>query len=149
MARAAAVAAVARNLAALGFRPDIVIGHHGWGELLNMNDVWPDVPLLGYYEFFYRTQGLDVGFDPEFPLRPEAFARVRAKNAVNLLALANPGFGQTPTRFQHGTYPDWARRRIAVLAEGVNLDLCRPDFAAARAPVRAERLPGGARRDAC
>ena len=135
IARAAAVAEIAAKLKALGFRPDIVIGHHGWGEMLNLVDVWPDTPLLGYYEFFYRTEGLDVGFDPEFPLHPSALARVRAKNAVNLLALSNPGWGQTPTLFQHGTYPEWARRRIAVLPEGVNLDICRPDPAVRQRPL--------------
>lgn len=132
--RAAAVAAIATNLKALGFQPDIIIGHHGWGELLNIQDVWPEVPLLGYYEFFYRTHGLDVGFDPEFPLPAEAYARVRIKNAVNLLALAAPGFGQTPTRFQHDTYPDWAKPRIAVLPEGVDLQTCAPDPSARQRP---------------
>ncbi len=130
MSRAAAVAEAAARLKALGYQPDIIIGHHGWGELLDIRDVWPDVPLLGYFEFFYRTEGLDVGFDPEFPLPPGGAAAVRAKNAVNLLALANPGAGQTPTRFQHGTYPGWAQERIAVIPEGVDLDLCRPDPAA-------------------
>ena len=126
MGRAAAVAEVARNLKALGYQPDMIIGHHGWGELLDLGDVWPGAPLLGYFEFFYRTVGLDVGFDLEFPLHPAALPRVRAKNAVNLLALNNPGWGQTPTLFQQSTYPDWARARIAVLREGVDLETCRP-----------------------
>ena len=126
MARAAAVAAAAGRLKALGYRPDIVVGHHGWGELLNIGDVWGDVPVLGYFEFFYRTQGLDVGFDPEWALPMSARAAVRAKNAVNLLALTNGGAGQTPTRFQHGTYPAWAQAQIAVVPEGVDLTVCRP-----------------------
>ena len=130
MARAAAVAEAAARLKALGYRPDIIIGHHGWGELLDMRDVWADVPVLGYFEFFYRTEGLDVGFDPEFPLPPGGMAAVRAKNAINLLALVNPGTGQTPTHFQHGTYPAWAQGRIAVVPEGVDLTVCRPDPAA-------------------
>ncbi len=136
MARAAAVAEAAGRLKALGYRPDIVIGHHGWGELLDLQDVWPDVPVLGYFEFFYRTEGLDVGFDPEFPLPPGGTAAVRAKNAVNLLALCNPGMGQTPTRFQHGTYPGWAQERIAVVPEGVDLDVCRPDPQAGGRPFQ-------------
>ena len=49
-----------------GFVPDIVIGHNGWGEILYVTDVWPKVPLLGYFEFFYRSKGSDVDFDPEF-----------------------------------------------------------------------------------
>ena len=126
MARAAAVAAAAMRLKALGYRPDIVVGHHGWGELLDIADVWADVPVLGYFEFFYRTEGLDVGFDPEWALPAAALAAVRAKNAVNLLALTNGGAGQTPTRFQHETYPSWAQARIAVVPEGVDLALCRP-----------------------
>lgn len=126
MARAAAVAEVGGKLKALGYQPDMIIGHHGWGEMLNLGDVWPGVPVLGYFEFFYRTEGLDVGFDPEFPMHPSAWPRVRAKNAVNLLALTNPGWGQTPTTFQHRTYPEWAQRRIAVLPEGVDLEVCRP-----------------------
>lgn len=125
--RARLVAGIAAQLKALGLVPDIVIGHHGWGELLNIGDVWPGVPVLGYFEFFYRTHGLDVGFDPEFPDAAESHPRVRARNAVNLLALANPGHGQTPTRFQLETYPAWARPRITLLPEGVDLATCRPN----------------------
>ncbi|MBC7799952.1 MAG: glycosyltransferase [Gemmatimonadaceae bacterium] len=132
--RAQSVAVVAANLRSLGFMPDIIVGHHGWGELLNLGDVWPGVPLLGYYEFYYNLSGFDVNFDPEFPTAHEALSRVRAKNAVNLLALDNPGHGITPTQFQRSTYPAWARDRIAILSEGVNLDVCRPDPAAAAQP---------------
>ena len=125
--RADSVARTAENLRALGFTPDIIIGHQGWGEMLHVNDVWPDAPLLGYHEFYYNLHGYDVGFDPEFPPAPDMAARIRAKNAVNLLALSNPGLGQTPTAFQHDTYPAWARDKIHVLQEGVNLDVCRPN----------------------
>ena len=65
--RAEAVARTASNLKQLGFTPDIIIGHHGWGELLNLQDIWPGVPMLGYFEFYYHHDGIDVGFDPEFP----------------------------------------------------------------------------------
>ncbi len=126
MARAEAVARTATELKTLGFRPDIIIGHHGWGELLNLHDVWPDVPLLGYHEFYYAVHGADVGFDPEFKVDVQSYAHIRAKNAVNLLALTNPGFGQTPTQFQLGTYPAWSRRNIHVLNEGVDLAKCQP-----------------------
>ena len=130
--RAEMVARAALTLKQLGFTPDIIIGHHGWGEMLNLRDVFPDSPMLGYLEFYYHTNRFDVGFDPEFPNDTAMFARVRAKNAVNLLALTNGGMGQTPTLFQRSTYPDWAHGGIAVLPEGVNLDVCAPDPKAAR-----------------
>lgn len=134
--RAEGVALAARQLRELGFTPDIIIGHHGWGELLDILDVWPDTPLLGYFEFFYHTDGLDVGFDPEFPIDPALFANIRLKNAVNLLALNLPGHGQTPTRFQHETYPPWARERITIVPEGADLTVCRPDPALRQRPLR-------------
>jgi glycosyltransferase involved in cell wall biosynthesis len=127
MARAQAVARAAFQLQRLGFKPDIVLGHHGWGELLNIRDVWPDVPLLGYLEFYYHTEGADVNFDPEYPLADENRPRVRARNAVNLLALQLGAGAQTPTRWQRSTYPVWARRSIRLIPEGVDLTRCQPD----------------------
>lgn len=127
MRRAEATAVLARNLRGLGFRPDIIIGHHGWGEMLDLVDVWPGTPMLGYFEFYYRTDGQDVGFDPEFPVDTAQFPRIRAMNGVNLLALALDQHGQTPTRWQRARYPDWARKNIHLLPEGARLDVCRPD----------------------
>jgi glycosyltransferase involved in cell wall biosynthesis len=124
--RADIVARTATNLKQLGFEPDVIIGHHGWGELLNIRDVWPDAALLGYFEFFYCTDGIDVGFDPEFPTHAGDYPRIRAKNAVNLLALNLGAHGQTPTKWQLSTYPAWAHQFITVLPEGVNLEVCQP-----------------------
>ncbi len=126
MARAEAVAAAGFELRRLGFTPDIIIGHHGWGELLNLGDVWPGIPLLGYHEFYYALDGQDIDFDPEFRIGVESYPNIRAKNAINLLALTNPGFGQTPTQFQRDTYPVWSRPGIRILREGVDLARCRP-----------------------
>jgi glycosyltransferase involved in cell wall biosynthesis len=125
--RAEQVADCAANLRSLGFTPDIIIGHHGWGELLNLPDIWPQTPILGYFEFYYSPHSQDVGFDPEFPVTDRVSARVRAMNAINLLALALDQHGQTPTQWQYNRYPEWARRQIRVLPEGARLDLCKPN----------------------
>jgi glycosyltransferase involved in cell wall biosynthesis len=136
MLRADAVARMATNLKGLGFTPDIIIGHHGWGELLNLVDVFPGVPLLGYFEFYYAPNGADVGFDPEFPTAADQFPRIRAMNTVNHLALALNQHGQTPTVWQKSLYPDWAQRQIHLLPEGVPLDICRPARGPGRKPLR-------------
>ncbi|GAB0119345.1 glycosyltransferase [Acidisoma sp. 7E03] len=139
--RAEAAANAAAQIKVLGFQPDIIIGHHGWGELLNLQDVFPNVPILGYFEFFYNLVGQDVHFDPEFPLPEKRLPMVRSKNAVNLLALnMTETFGQTPTAWQLGTYPEWAHPRIHLLPEGVDLTTCSP--AAPRAS-RHLTLPDG------
>jgi len=133
--RAESVAHVARTLKGLGFNPDIIIGHHGWGELLDLPDVWPGVPVLGYFEFYYRKDGQDVGFDPEFPVDPRLLSRVRSMNVVNLLALSLEQYGHTPTRWQLERYPEWARGNIKLLPEGALLDVCKPDPKAHARPL--------------
>ncbi|HVZ10483.1 glycosyltransferase family 4 protein [Rhodopila sp.] len=134
--RAEVVFKAAYGLRHLGFTPDIIIGHHGWGEMLNLCDVWPDAPMLGYMEFYYQHNAADVGFDPEFPHDPLDFPRIRAKNAINHIALNLGKSGQTPTEWQRCTYPDWARPKIDLIWEGVNLDVCSPDPRARRTTLK-------------
>jgi glycosyltransferase involved in cell wall biosynthesis len=110
-----------------GFVPDIVIGHNGWGEILYIKDVWPQVPLLGYFEFFYRASGSDVDFDREFPPEADAAVRLRTRNAINLMGLDAVDWGQSPTEWQRAQYPEPHRDRITVVHEGVDTDLVRPD----------------------
>jgi glycosyltransferase involved in cell wall biosynthesis len=104
--------------------------------MLNLPDIFPDAPLIGYMEFYYQTDRADVVFDPEFPIDPGDFPRVRAKNAINHIALNLNGRGITPTKWQLSTYPDWAQSRIELLWEGVNLDVCSPDEKARHAQLK-------------
>ncbi len=134
--RAEACAIGATKIKNLGFTPDIIIGHHGWGEMLNLVDVFPGVPILGYFEYYYQTENADVNFDKEFPLPRERFSGVRSKNTTNLLALALGQHGQVPTRWQLSTYPQWARASLHLLEEGVSLELCKPDPASRRKTLK-------------
>jgi glycosyltransferase involved in cell wall biosynthesis len=122
-----AVASICRSLDREGFVPDIVIGHNGWGEILYVKDVWPQVPLVGYFEFFYRPRRSDVDFDPEFPPEPDMAMRLRTRNAINLLGLEAVDRGQTPTRWQRLQYPKRYRARIDVVHEGIDTALVKPD----------------------
>jgi glycosyltransferase involved in cell wall biosynthesis len=125
-----AVARLCDGLKRENFRPDIVIGHTGWGELLFVKDVWPSVPLLGYFEFFYRSSGSDLDFDPEFPATMEDVLRVRVRNATNLLSLDAADWGHTPTRWQRDQYPAEYHPRISVIHEGIDTGKVGPDATA-------------------
>jgi glycosyltransferase involved in cell wall biosynthesis len=130
VANGLAVASICEALKRDGFSPDIVIGHNGWGETLYVKDVWPAVPLLAYFEFFYRASGSDVDFDPEFPPAMGQAMRLRTRNAINLLGLDAADWGQTPTQWQRQQYPHCHRSRISVIHEGVDTDVVRPDATA-------------------
>jgi glycosyltransferase involved in cell wall biosynthesis len=122
----AAVAEVCRRLRDEGFRPDLIIGHSGWGETLFVKDVFPDVPLLANFEFYYHPHGVDVGFDPEFVSIFNDPARLRARNATNLLAFEAADWGHSATEWQRNVYPPEMRPRITALHEGVDTDIARP-----------------------
>jgi glycosyltransferase involved in cell wall biosynthesis len=125
-----AVARVCRWLDRDGYVPDIVIGHNGWGEILYVKDLWPQTPLLGYFEFFYRSSGSDIDFDAEFPPETDIAMRLRTRNALNLLGLNAADWGQTPTRWQHSLYPQLYRDRIAIVHEGIDTAVVKPDTTA-------------------
>ncbi|MDE3080290.1 MAG: glycosyltransferase [Paracoccaceae bacterium] len=120
-----------RKIAAEGFRPDIVIGHAGWGELTFLKHVWPDVPIIGYWEYYYITNGGSVGFDPEFPPAESSPQVLMSRNALSHLCLPQIDLGQCPTDWQMGTYPPEFRAKSYVCHEGVRTDLLRPNPEAA------------------
>lgn len=123
-----AVARLCEGLKREGFTPDIMIGHCGWGEVIFVKDVWPDVPLLGYFEFFYRVAGSDLDFDSEFPLPSSVDpTRIRTRNTINLWSLDAADWGHTPTEWQRSQYPEIHRARISVIHEGIDTDAVRPE----------------------
>ena len=122
----AAVAGVCRDLRNQGFKPDLIIDHSGWGETLFVKDVFPDVPLLANFEFYYHPSGVDVGFDPEFVSTFQDPSRLRARNATNLLAFEAADWGHSATRWQRSLYPPEMRPRITRIHEGVDTDIVRP-----------------------
>jgi glycosyltransferase involved in cell wall biosynthesis len=130
VANGLAVARVCHWLDRDGYIPDIVIGHNGWGEILYVKDVWPQTPLLGYFEFFYRPSGSDVDFDGEFPPEADIAMRLRTRNAVNLLGLDAADWGQTPTKWQRAQYPERYWDRLDILHEGIDTAVVKPDTTA-------------------
>ncbi|MGA2215313.1 MAG: glycosyltransferase family 4 protein [Bryobacteraceae bacterium] len=136
-----AVAEVCRGLRDRGVLPDIIVGHCGWGETLFVKDVFPNVPLLSYFEFFYHSEGADVGFDPEFaPSAAGDHARLQVRNAVNRLAFAESDWGHTATAWQRSLFPAEMQTRIWPLHEGVDTARVRPDPTAWIKLARADQV---------
>jgi glycosyltransferase involved in cell wall biosynthesis len=125
-----AAAEAASQLAASGYRPDLIVGHAGWGELLYLRDVFPSTPILGNFEFYYHADGHDVGFDPEFESIFNSPARLHTRNATSLLSFESVTWGHTATRWQQSLHPAYMQKRMSVLHEGVDTDLVRPNRSA-------------------
>jgi len=121
------VARIAIDLRNAGFVPDVMLGHNGWGEIWYLRDIFPRSPLIGYFEFFYRMHGADVGFDPNDPITVDTAPRLRTKNLGNLLALDATDLGQCPTQWQKSGYPKRYQPNLHVIHEGIDTKVVTPD----------------------
>lgn len=130
------VARIALELKKEGFIPDVMCAHNGWGESWYLKDVFPNVPLVGYFEFFYRRFGADVGFDPAEPSPFDDGPRLRSKNMGNLIGLDACDYGQCPTQWQKSLYPAPYHPKLHVVHEGIDTSLVRPD------PLARLSIPG-------
>lgn len=125
--RAERVLYAATRLKAGGFVPDIIVAHSGWGETLPLREAFPRAKLIVYCEFYYRSYGQDVGFDPEFPeFGMDGRVALNIKNASQLLALADADVGLSPTHWQRSTFPVEFQGKIQVIHEGIDTALVRP-----------------------
>ncbi len=110
-----------------GFKPDLILGHTGWGELTFFKQVWPDVPILGFFEYFYRMTGGLVGFDPEETLSDAAPFTSHARNVVPYINIDSVDLGLVPTYWQRDRFPESFHDKFYVCHDGIRTDKLKPD----------------------
>lgn len=109
-----------------GFVPDIICAHSGWGESLFLKDVYPDVPVLNFAEYYYHGTGADVGFGGE-EVDIDRLCRTRMRNIHLLMSMESADWNVTPTRFQWRQLPLAYQPRTSIIHDGVRTDICVPD----------------------
>jgi len=112
-----------------GFTPDLIIGHHGWGELMYLNEVWPESKILSYLEFHYNLYNSDIDFDTEEQKgMNEVFLRRKliGRNASFLSQYEISDYFLTPTEFQKSTFPKRVQKKIEVIHEGIDTNIFKP-----------------------
>lgn len=124
------VARAALQLRQGGFKPDVMLGHNGWGEPWYLRDMFPGSPLISYFEFYYRAGAADHGFDPEQQIALDDGPRIRTRNLGNLLGLESCDRGQCPTEWQRSRFPKEYQAKIRVAHEGIDTKRFAPDPAA-------------------
>lgn len=112
------------DLRRLGFIPDVVCAHSGWGPGLYVKEAFPEARLLGYFEWFYHARGSDADFLA--PISEDDACRLRTRNAAILLDLAACDRAVTPTAFQHAQFPARLRPLLTVLHDGIDTEFFSP-----------------------
>lgn len=104
-----------------GFEPDLIVGHSGFGNTLYLKEVWPKAKFIGYFEWFYRSQGSDVGFGNTQPPSPDTSLRVHTYNSPIVMDLALTDAAICPTRWQANQFPTAMRHHLSVIFDGVDI----------------------------
>ena len=107
-------------------KPDLIVGHSGFGSTLFLRELFPDVPIINYFEYFYRTRNSDMDFRKEYPPLPLDFLRARARNATVLLDLDNCDAGYSPTEYQKSLFPKEFQSKIRAIFDGVDTNVWKP-----------------------
>lgn len=107
-------------------KPDLIVGHSGFGSTLFLRELYGDTPIINYFEYFYATRDSDMDFRKDFPNLPIDMLRARARNATLLLDLNNCDAGYSPTQWQRSRLPDSFRDKVEVCFDGVDTRIWRP-----------------------
>ena len=117
-----AVARLLLKLKALGFRPDTVLAHPGWGEILYAKDVFTDARLVHYDEWSFNSQGADIGFDPMLPASFDDLARIRSWNALHHLKLEKCDAAISPMQWKKAKNPTAYLDKITLAHDGIDTE---------------------------
>lgn len=122
------VAKLSLELKEKGYVPDVICVHTGWGEALFLKEIFPDAKIIGYFEFFYRAEGADVGFDMEFYQHTlDDIFKIKIRNSHHLLSYECCDLGVTPTTWQTKQLPSAYQYKMDIIHEGVDTDLVKPN----------------------
>jgi glycosyltransferase involved in cell wall biosynthesis len=105
-------------------RPDLIVGHSGFGSTLFLPELYPNTPIVNLFEYYYLPHAPDSDMDFRRDLGwkvPQAkYLRSRCRNAMILLDLHNCDAAYTPTEFQRSRFPPEHRADIRTIFDGVD-----------------------------
>lgn len=105
-------------------KPDLIVAHAGLGSALFLRELYPDMPVINLFEYYYRPHHpySDMTFrhDLGWQLSDLSFLRSRVRNAALLLELQNCQIGYCPTTFQRSCFPDEYQPKLRVLFDSID-----------------------------
>ena len=120
-------------------KPDLIVGHSGFGSTLFLRELYPDTPVINFFEYYYRSHDADSDMDFRKDLAwgvPEIkYLRSRCRNAMILLDLQNCQIGYTPTKFQKSRFPTEYGQKIRTIFDGVDRSIYHGYDGTLRPPV--------------
>ncbi len=100
-------------------RPDLVLGHSGFGSTLMLADLY-SCPIINFFEYYYHSKNSDLDFRTEFPPTELNILRSRCRNAMILLDLQTCSAGYCPTEWQRSLFPQEYQYKVDTIFDGVD-----------------------------
>ena len=122
-----AIVRALHSLKEQGFVPDVAIGHTGWGSMMYLKDYYPNIPIIGYFEWFYRALKSDAQWWDDEIIDIDGMAKIRTKNSHHFLSLDACDIGYVPTKWQYDQFPDEYKHKLKVIHDGISTDFLKPN----------------------
>jgi glycosyltransferase involved in cell wall biosynthesis len=125
-------------------QPDLIVGHSGFGSTLFLRELYPDVPVINFFEYYYLPHDPDSDMDFRQDLGWEVpemkYLRSRCRNAMILLDLQNCDTGYCPTHFQKSKFPIEYQKKLRVVFDGVDRSIYHGYDEQLRPPVSQRKM---------
>ena len=105
-------------------QPDIIIGHIAWGALSYVKDMYPNVPVIGYFEWVSSIEASHWWSD-EVATKSDR-VRIRTHQAKYLANFDICDAAVTATQWQYSLFPEEYRYKSHVIHEGIDMEFCSP-----------------------
>ena len=105
-------------------KPDLIVGHSGFGSTLFLRELYPTTPIVNFFEYYYlphdKDSDMDFRKDLGWPTSELKYLRSRCRNAMILLDLQNCQAAYTPTEFQKSRFPAEYHDKLQTCFDGVD-----------------------------
>ena len=123
------------ELKKLGWNPDIIISHSGWGCGLYAKEVWPSTKFCSYLEWWFNPESNFFHHDKHnklINLNSNSIKKCWARNQQVALELSVSDAIIAPTEWQKSQLPKILRRQCDVIFDGIDLSKFKPDISSQR-----------------
>ena len=99
-------------------RPDVIVGHSGFGSTLFLRDLY-DCPIINFCEWFYRRGGGDFGLRDDSNQRNRCGPIDSCRNAALLADLDACTLAYSPTNWQRSRMPNEYQYKLETIFDGI------------------------------
>ena len=111
----------------LKFKPDLIVGHSGFGSTVFLPELLPNTPIINLFEYYFLPHDpqsdIDFRTDLNWKISQEKYKRSRCRNAMILLDLHTCDIGYVPTEFQRSRFPSEYQPKLRKIFDGVDRDI--------------------------